>query len=42
MKVLENSNNLFTRNENPRVFEMFFNCIKYKWSLKVMRFVESS
>jgi hypothetical protein len=23
MKVLENSNNLFAGNENPRVFEMF-------------------
>jgi hypothetical protein len=42
MKLLEISNILFAKNENPRVFDMFFNCIKCNRSLKVMRFVESS
>jgi hypothetical protein len=42
MKVLEILYILFVKNGNPRVFEMFFNCIKCKQSLKAMKFVESS
>jgi hypothetical protein len=41
MEVLEISYILFVKNGNPRVFEKFFNCIKYKKSLKATKFEES-
>jgi hypothetical protein len=42
MKLEEILNILLANHENPCTVAMFFNCIKCKWSFKIMKFVKSS